>query len=176
VGQGVCAAVWSSRDFGTWPVYSPKFRISSLRAQAAPAIWRMIRSNTPMKVAHAAQRHITGWPVALCITAREDLAGKEGNVGSRWAKSLQGVCVPCAWSLLLESPQWPGSADEGGERNRTEIPAIEGRGLVPVHEEDFALRDRSTSLPDRQGAAAPVVCERRAHLNAIDADGALVPA
>src|SRR5205807_8296818 len=61
------------------------------------------------------------------------------------------------------------------EWNRTEVTAIEGRRLVPVHEEHLTLCDDSTALPEWQCAATPIVRERRARLDAIDDNGELVP-
>src|SRR5262249_13470668 len=68
-----------------------------------------------------------------------------------------------------------GSANDGVKWNRTEVTAIEGRRLVPVHEEHLTLCDDSTALPEWQCAATPIVHERRARLDAINDDGEPVP-
>src|SRR5262249_54450803 len=146
------------------------------RARSLQAL-RASRATVRRPLGRASDRSARGVARSrLCTAAHRELAGKDESVGGRRTKQLRGARGACARSLLPESPQWLCLADDRGERSRTEVTAIEGRGLVPVHEEDLVLRDRSTPLPDRQCAATPIVCERGAHLDAIDADGALVPA
>jgi hypothetical protein len=64
-----------------------------------------------------------------------------------------------------------GSTNDGPQWYRTEVTAIEGGRFVPIHEEHFALCDRSTTLPHRQWTALPIMCERRAYRDVVDADG-----
>src|SRR5262245_1527639 len=111
-----------------------------------------------------ARRRTGSWPVRGMMSAPDEKEAARGSCGAH------------AWLSLLESPQRFGSADDGGQLNGTEVAAIEGEGFVPIHEEDLALFDHSTPMPDRQWAATPIVCERHAHLDPIDANGTLVPA
>src|SRR5262245_52155702 len=84
----------------------------------------------------------------------------------------------CRQGALLVLRGWrPGSlaARDGVKWNRTKVTAIDGRRLVPVHEEHLTLCDDSTALPEWQCAATPIVRKRRARLDAINDDGELVP-
>src|ERR1700694_5919032 len=79
-------------------------------------------------------------------------------------------------SFLLEGPEWRGAADDGREGHRPEVAAVEGRRLVPVHEEDFAAPNQATALPDGEEAAAAVTFVGRAHLDPVDGYRQVLPA
>src|SRR5690348_16113024 len=77
-----------------------------------------------------------------------------------------------AWSVLLARPDRIGPADDGGEWQWSEIPAVEGVRWRAVHQKDVARRERAAALPIGQNAAKAVVFECLAHGDAVDGDGA----
>src|ERR1700681_662930 len=84
------------------------------------------------------------------------------------AKEKQQLRRPAARSFLLERPQRHGTADDGRERQRSEVAAVQRRRLVPVHDKDFALTECATALPGREQTTAAVVFARPAHLDPVD--------
>src|SRR3982074_251289 len=76
--------------------------------------------------------------------------------------------VAAVTSLIV--PQRKRAADDGVFGDRSEVAAVEAVLDVPVHEEDFARAKRSTALPDRQLAAAPIARPRLSRRDSIDGD------
>src|SRR5688572_32849593 len=75
-----------------------------------------------------------------------------------------------AWSVLVVSPERIGPTDDGGGRQRPEIPTIEGVRGPPVHQEDLSGGDEAAALPDRQRTPETIPVERVADREAIDDD------
>ena len=92
------------------------------------------------------------------------------------ADEQQGNCRRVPRLFLLEGPDWISAADDGREGQRSEVAAVEGRWLVPVHEEDFAAPNHATALPDGQRSAPAVMHARRTHLDLVDRDDELISA
>src|SRR6202521_4984237 len=92
------------------------------------------------------------------------------------ADEQKGNCRPATRSFLLEGPDWISAADDGSEGQRSEVAAVEGRWLVPVHEEDFAAPNHATALPGGEQATAAVTFAGRAHLDRIDGYRKVLPA
>lgn len=61
-------------------------------------------------------------------------------------------------------------AEDGGRRQRPEIPAVERVRWRAIHEEDFAGPEHAAALPIRRSTAETVAFERAAHGVAIDGD------
>src|SRR6266571_6160491 len=121
---------------------------------------RTPRARSPMTAVHSASR---------------GFAGKEADVGTGQtsrSREIEGR----ARSWLVERPQRFCSTDDGAELYRTEVTAIEGGRLVPVHEEHFVLCNRSTALPDWQWATLPIMRARHAHRDSVDTDDELASA
>jgi hypothetical protein len=80
-----------------------------------------------------------------------------------------------AQSFLLGGPDGISAADDGREGQRSEVAAVEGRGLVPIHEEDFARPNHATALPDGEQATAAVTLAGRTHFDPVDGYGEVRP-
>src|SRR5580700_1546006 len=72
------------------------------------------------------------------------------------------------WSVLIESPEWLGAADDCGGRQRPEISAVEGIRGLPVHQEHLPRSDEATAMPDGHQTSQMVSIERIADGDTID--------
>src|SRR5579859_4834895 len=84
------------------------------------------------------------------------------------AEEWQQIGRPAAPSFLRERPQRHSATDDVCDPQWSEVAAVEGCRLVPVHEEDLTLAKRATALPDREQTAAAVMFAGRAHLDPVD--------
>jgi hypothetical protein len=71
-------------------------------------------------------------------------------------------------SVLLMSENRIGSADDGGARQQSEIPAVERVGRLLVHEENLPWGNEAAASPDGQLTPETIAFECIADGNAID--------
>src|ERR1700737_5290031 len=82
----------------------------------------------------------------------------------------------CAKSFLLASPKRFRPSNDRARRQHPEISPIERIRRLPVHEEDLAIDDFATALPDGKRATAAVVLARRTQFDLVDRDGEMISA
>src|SRR5712691_3469697 len=79
-------------------------------------------------------------------------------------------------SFLLASPKRFRPPNDRARRKHPEISPVERIRRLPVHEEDLAIGDDATALPDGKRATAAVMLARLPHLDLVNADGEILPA
>jgi hypothetical protein len=81
-----------------------------------------------------------------------------------------GKVIPPHWSKRLRR------SDDRARRQRAEISSVERVRRSPVHEEDLAVGEDVTALPDGQRPTASVMRARRTHFDLVDRDRELISA
>ena len=76
-----------------------------------------------------------------------------------------------AQSVLLECPERYGTADDGMQRDRSEVASVERRRFIPIHEEHLVARQGMATLPNGEHASAVVALAGHAHFDAVDSNG-----
>src|SRR5882672_4421707 len=64
-----------------------------------------------------------------------------------------------------------GAADDGMQRDRSEVAAVERCRFIPIHEEHLVAGNDAAALPDWEHPSAVVVLACHAHFDAMDRNG-----